>query len=168
MNAIRNTQYAIRKHGILKSRTYVVILIFAFCVLNFLGCTMVSRKGKAGAPGMLEPQAVFRFADIPVPVGFKLLSKDTYAFEGAGVRVGLLQYKGKADPGRAINFYKEQMPMYNWRLLNVIEYGERLMNFDREDEICNIKLIPRGRTLYITVSVGPKTQAPKKSIRRVK
>jgi hypothetical protein len=114
---------------------------------------------------MLEPQAVFRFPDIPVPMGFKLVNQETYSFEGAGVRVGVLKYKGRAQAHSVINFYKEQMPMYNWRLLNVIEYGERLMNFDREDEICNIKLVSHGSALYVTVSVGPKTQAPRKSSR---
>jgi len=169
MNAIRNTQYAIRKFQVKNSSSGIIFLLFAFCILHSFGCTMISKRDKAGGvPGMLEPQAISKFADIPVPMGFKLLPNESYAFESSGIRVGVLKYQGKADPDRVINFYREQMPMYNWSLLNVIEYGERLMNFDREGETCIIRLLSRGRTLYIVASVGPKPQISKKSTRPVK
>jgi len=150
-------------------RTPLIVLLFAFCVLNFFGCAMISKNDKAAnVPGSLAPQAVSRFADIPVPAGFKLLIQDSYAFESAGVRVGVLKYQGKTELERVMNFYKEQMPMYNWAFLNIIEYGESLMNFDREGETCIIKLLSRGRTVYITISVGPKSPLPKRSSKPVK
>jgi len=147
----------------------VFLILSAFCLLHSFGCTMMPKRDKAGeAPGLLEPQAVFKFADIPVPTGFKLLPNESYAFESSGIRVGVLKYQGKAEADRVINFYREQMPMYNWNLLNVIEYGERLLNFDRENETCIIRLKSRGRTLEATISIGPKPQLPKKSTRLVK
>jgi hypothetical protein len=60
------------------------------------------------------------------------------------------------------------MPMYNWNLLNVVEYGERLMNFDRDMETCVISLAPKGNSVTITISVGPKPQIPKKSKQPIK
>ena len=147
----------------------VFLFLFALCIFYSFGCTMMPRKDKAGvAPGMLEPQAVSKFADIPVPTGFKLLPNESYAFESSGIRVGVLKYQGKADVDRVINFYREQMPMYNWHALNVIEYGESLMNFDRDNETCIIRLISRGRTLEAIISIGPKPQLPKKSTKPVK
>lgn len=50
--------------------------------------------------------------------------------------------------------------MYNWELLNIVEFGQRLMNFDRESESCIISLSPKGKSITITISVGPKTQRP--------
>ena len=126
------------------------------------GCTTVSNRdqGISSDPTLLEPQTKIKFSDLPVPGGFKLLAQESYSFEAGGVRVGLLKYQGKADVDQVINFYKEQMAMYNWELLNVVEFGQRLMNFDRESESCIISLFPKGKSVTITISVGPKTQRP--------
>jgi hypothetical protein len=147
----------------------IVILLFALCILNFLGCAALSKTARAPeGPTLLEPQAILKFGDIPLPAGFKLSSSDSYAFESSGVRVGLLKYQGKAQADAVVAFYKEQMPMYNWQFLNMIEYGERLLNFEREDETCIIRLLPKGSTTLITISLGPKSPGLKKSSKPVK
>lgn len=152
----------------------ISILVFALCILDFMGCAAISKKDSAAQPpALLEPQAILKFGDVPVPVGFKLLAQDSYAFESSGVRVGVLKYQGKASPDQIVNFYKEQMPMYNWNLLNVVEYGERLMNFDRENETCIISLsikqsLIKNNLVTITISLGPKPQIPRKPGKPVK
>jgi len=148
----------------------IFLLAFScFCVLVFLGCAAISKKDRPhGPPALLEPQAILKFGDVPVPVGFKLLSGNSYAFENAGLRVGVLRYQGKAEPEQVLTFYKEQMPMYNWNLLNIVEYGDRMMNFDRDTETCIISLSPKGKSIAITISIGPKSQIPKKSDKPVK
>ena len=125
------------------------------------GCTTISNRDQGMSnSNLLEPQTKMKFSDLPVPGGFKLLAQESYSFEAGGVRVGLLKYQGKADVDQVINFYKEQMAMYNWELLNVVEFGQRLMNFDRESESCIITLFPKGKNITIAISVGPKTQRP--------
>jgi len=149
-----------------------IILVLAFIsslALMLSGCALLSKKEKeAGVPGLLEPQAMLRFADMPVPVGFKLLPQNSYSFENSGMRVAVLKYRGKANPDQVVNFYKEQMPMYNWTLLNIIEYGDRLMNFDRENETCIISLSAKGNAIDITASLGPKPQVSKKPKQPIK
>lgn len=146
-----------------------VLVFLCSCILVLWGCAGISGKGKElQTSTLLEPQAMLKFNDVPVPVGFRLLSGDSYSFESAGMRVGLLKYQGKAKIEQVVNFYKEQMPMYNWSLLNVVEYGERLMNFARENETCIVNLSPKGNTIIATISLGPKSQIPKKSEKPVK
>ncbi len=148
---------------------YIAILIFAFCIFNFFGCANLTRKFKSRpSTGSLEPQAIGKFSDIPVPSGFKLLPEDSYAFESVNLRVAVLKYQGKASPDQVVDFYKEQMLMYNWNLLNIIEYGQRLMNFDRDTETCIITLEPKGSGTLITISIGPKSQVRKKSEKPLK
>lgn len=139
----------------------LVIALLGYSVIALLGCvgTMNKKDKEITAPAGLEPQAGVRFTDIPVPAGFKLLPEESYAFENTGIRVGLLKYQGKGNADQVLNFYKDQMPMYNWNLLNVIEYGQRLLNFEREQETCVITLLPKGGTVAITVSFGPKSPA---------
>ncbi len=142
-----------------------VKLIFMFLLMAFIffGCATPQKNQPQTNQGLLEPQAMLKFPDVPVPVGFKMLLRESYSFQSGGVRVGLLKYLGKANIDRVINFYKEQMPLYNWNLLNIIEFNERLLNFDRESETCIISLLPKGNNVLLTISIGPKAQTAKKS-----
>ncbi len=143
------------------------VLALAFlcsCALMLCSCTTTTSKDtKLTTPKALEPQAILKFNDIPIPSGFKAVPLDSYSFENAGMRVAVLKYKGKANPDQVVSFYKEQMPMYGWNLLNIVEYGERLLNFERESETCIIRLVPKGQGTEIVISVGPKAQLKKPS-----
>lgn len=144
-------------------RLILAVCLSAFLSIGLAGCIRGSAKStQPSGASLLEPQVTLKFNDIPVPVGFKLKPEASYSFESAGVRVGLLKYEGKSSPDQVVSFYKEQMPMFNWNLLNAIEYGQRLLNFERETESCIVSLIPRGKGSTLTISVGPKSQLPKK------
>jgi len=134
--------------------------LVACCLLTvfLMGCSTFSDNKGSSNLGTLEPQAILKFTDVPVPVGLKSLPEQSYSFESSGVRVGVLRYRGKNNPDQVVNFYKEQMAMYNWNLVNIVEYGQRLLNFERENETCIINLEPKGSTLILTVSLGPKSQ----------
>jgi hypothetical protein len=135
---------------------------------SFIACcllTAVLTGCSTTSDSRIEPQSVLKFSDIPIPVGLKSLAQTSYSFESAGVRVGVLKYQGRADINQVINFYKEQMPMYNWNLVNIIEYGQRLLNFERENETCIITLQRAGwwnEEVLLTISLGPKSQSPAK------
>jgi hypothetical protein len=106
---------------------------------------------------LLEPQTVSKFPDLPIPIGFKLLTDKSYAFETNGTRVAILKYIGKAKTDHLAAFFKEQMSVNNWNLINFIEYGERLLNFDRDQESCIITILPKGNAALITMFLGPKS-----------
>lgn len=136
-------------------------VMVSLCVVLSLcaaGCaTSPSSPGKSSAA--LEPSLAARFSDIPVPAGFRVLPQNSYSFETYGVRVGVLRYQGRANPDYVVSFYKEQMPMYKWSLLNVIEFGERLLNFEREGETCIITITGKGNSSSVTISLGPKASS---------
>lgn len=138
-------------------------IFFVFLVLLLAGCntmqTKEERQLKRSGTSLLEPAVMQKFQDVPVPAKFKFMEQDSYTFENSGLRVGVLKYRGKADPAQVVNFYKEQMPMYNWNMLNVVEYGQRLLNFDRENETCIISITAKGSSVEIIASVGPRSQA---------
>jgi len=155
------------KRGIL---AIAFIALMSFGVTALCGCAGASQKNSLPKEeALLEPQAALKFSDIPVPAGFKFLPRESYSFESAGVRVGALKYQGKADVDQVVNFYKDQMPLYNWNMLNAIEYGERLLNFQREQETCIINLSSKGKHITVTISLGPKSEfKPKKAEKPVK
>ncbi|MBN1913167.1 MAG: hypothetical protein JW788_02080 [Candidatus Omnitrophica bacterium] len=136
-------------------------LIFIMVLTS--GCASLDKKAAFGTMSeALEPQLNMKFSDVPVPAGFKLLSKESYVFESSGIRAGVLSYRGKADVDRVVNFYKEQMGMFNWNLINIVEYDQHLLNFDRENETCVINLTSKGKAVNMVISLGPKSQGPVK------
>ncbi|MBI4981764.1 MAG: hypothetical protein HZC15_01250 [Candidatus Omnitrophica bacterium] len=148
-------------------KLFVVLVCFFAAVL--MGCSTLSgNSGTSAKSAFLEPQSVVKFSDVPVPAGFSLDYKDSYSFESSGVRVGVLRYTGKATTDQVINFYKEQMPMYNWRLLNVVEFGDSLLNFDRDTETCIVRLLPKGNNIILGITLGPKSQAVRKAEKSAK
>ena len=134
-----------------------LVLLSTVCYLltaALTGCATTSNS-------RIEPQAILKFSDVPIPTGLKPLPQISYSFENSGVRVAVLKYQGKANIDQLINFYKEQMPMYNWNLINIIEYGQRLLNFERENETCIITMQVAGfwnEDALVTISLGPKSQ----------
>jgi hypothetical protein len=145
------------------------VIIF-FLGIGLSGCANMSKNDKnLGNPDILEPQAMLKFSDIPLPAGFKQVSNESYSFESGGMRVALLKYRGKGTQDQVVNFYKEQMVMYNWNLINAVEYGQRLLNFDRDNESCIITISGSGNSSAISITLGPKQQpTPKKAKEPIK
>lgn len=100
---------------------------------------------------------MLKFSDIPMPASFVFFPEESYAFQSAGFRAGLLKYKGKASGEQTIVFFKEQMPLYNWQLMNIVEHGRRMISFEKEQEACIITIDEKGKNAEITVSIAPKS-----------
>jgi len=135
-----------------------------FSIILLSGCAILEPKPYDST--LLEPSAIVKFSDIPVPAGFTLLPKSSYSFETTGTRVGMLKYQGKATRDQLVAFYKGQMEMLNWNLLNIVEYGDCQLNFDRDAETCVVTLSPKGSSFLITVTLGPKNQVVHKKVEK--
>ncbi|MGD9014784.1 MAG: hypothetical protein PVI33_02010 [Candidatus Omnitrophota bacterium] len=139
-------------------RLLTLALILPVIILNLSGC--VSAPKELSVARDLRPSEVLKFHDVPIPVGFKILPEKSFILESVGMRAGVLRYTGKANIENVVNFYKKQMPVYNWALLNVLEYGERMLNYERDNEGCVINIKPRGATIDISISLAPKSPIP--------
>lgn len=141
----------------------MIILSFIFCLNIFLsGCVSTGNSGSSGQSisqsGSMVSK-VIKFDDIPIPSGFKLVDNESFTFQNDRMRVGLLKYSGMPDANKVVDFYKEQMPMYNWDLINVIEYGQKVMNFERMDQSCIITIQPLSTRTVIAIALAPKSSS---------
>ena len=94
-------------------------LLLLSCVC---GCTGTQKKDKlAGVQPSLEPQALPRFTDLPVPAGFKAVPEQSYAFEATGMRVGLLKYQGKATPDQVVTLRQRNPHIRILTSINAVE-----------------------------------------------
>jgi len=149
-------------------RTFTLLLLVAGLIMLTTGCATVPRSSTSSTSDMGEPikalmvSGELKFDDVPVPAGFKVVQDESYLFENDLVRVGLLKYFGRAQRAELVSFYKEQMPLYNWSLVNVIDYEKSILNFEKGGEIVTISLEGSIRAMLV-ISLSPKqnAQAPK-------
>ncbi len=135
------------------------LFIIFISLLLFAGCASSGSvlDDDIKAPKALNVSTALKFEDVPVPSGFKMVTSQSFTFENDVLRVGILKYKGRASADRAVNFYKDQMPLYNWRFTNMLEYGRRILNFEREDQNCIIVIEQQGMSTFVTITVAPKS-----------
>lgn len=135
-------------------------LYYLLAALFLTSCAATySKKSDPTQIPSLEPAALLKFQDLPIPSGFIYLPEQSYAFQSANFRAGLLKYQGKATGDQVTVFFKEQMPMYNWHLINIVEHARRMLSFEKDQETCVITLDEKGSRSEITLSVAPKSQA---------
>ncbi|MBL7085195.1 MAG: hypothetical protein ISS43_03700 [Candidatus Omnitrophica bacterium] len=146
--------------GLLKAFLILILLV------SFSGCATTSGKGSAESEEegsfsatTLSLAGKLRFSDLPVPLGFKLIEDKSFVFQTEDARVALLKYSGRAKIQDLVDFHKEQMLLYNWELLNIVEYGKSILNFQRGSESCIISIEPKGMKKIITISLAPKAKA---------
>lgn len=132
------------------------LILLLVSVLVGCGTTQDSyQMGTESVPKNLRPLAVsryFKFENIPIPKEYEIETKKSFVFQNNFITVGLLHYKGDATADQLVSFFREQMPNYGWRLLNVVEYGKKIMNFEAEQQTCIITIEPNGESFTIATS----------------
>ena len=149
----------------MKRDKVLVIGLYLLMVLLIAGCATTyesrpyGRDSSAGAS--LDVSAVLRFNDVPVPSGFKVIDNESFAFQNDITRVALLKYIGARTADQVVAFFKEQMPMYKWSPINIIEYERRILNYEKESESCIVTIESKGRKSIITIAISPKSRPMK-------
>jgi len=149
-----------------KKITIYIALIFILATLT--GCAAMQRFNQRPSredSDSREVSSVLRFSDVPVPSGFKIKSKESYSFQTDVLRAGILKYTGSMRRENVVQFYKEQMPRYNWQLLNLVEYEKSILNFEKEHQSCIITIEGGTTRTTIVMSVSPKSRLGSINIR---
>ncbi|MDP8216961.1 MAG: hypothetical protein P9L98_06595 [Candidatus Kaelpia imicola] len=126
------------------------------------GCSTISgRRGSHSSDfeKQLEVSTLLKFDDIPVPSSFKFIAAESFAFQTDEVRVGLLKYTGRVSPEETVVFYKEQMPLYNWKPINFIEYERRILNFEKDEQSVVITIDGKGSSSSLVIAVSPRSES---------
>ena len=145
--------------------------IFILMALFLSGCSTIAidtgetAKGKSYSSDLpLSVAPNLRLEDIPVPEGFQFIANESFVFQNEQVRVGLLKYRGVAAPQQVLKFYKDQMPLYQWDLINIVEHEARTMNFEKVSQSCTVAIEGvEGEEAETTViiSTAPKSSTAK-------
>ncbi|MFC1508601.1 hypothetical protein ACFL60_02815 [Candidatus Omnitrophota bacterium] len=150
----------------MNKKKFLVLGSYFLMLVLLGGCTVTSYEsglyGKGASSDIsLDVAAMLRFDDVPVPSGFKVLEGESFAFQNDVTRVALLRYVGGKPIDQVVLFYKDQMPMYNWNPINIIEYERRVLNYEKDNESCIVTVESKGRKSVIIVAISPKSRPMK-------
>ena len=138
------------------------VLSSCLVILFLAGCATFPQSQSTGDAEknkvVLSVAPILKFEDIPIPAGFKLLDKESFAFQNDKSRVALLKYYGGQNADQVLAFYKEQMASFNWFLINVIEYERKIMNYENSEESCIVTIQPQGGKSLVTIALSPKSR----------
>ncbi len=137
-------------------------LLILGCLLIGLGlysCADLFSQQTIRERGAEREQPVltsYRFEDIPLPSGMTLNRKESFVYEAKMTKAGLLVYEGKGDMEKLANFFKNQMPNYQWRLVSNFELHNVMLIFTKEGWASVIYILPQAEEMKrIEIRVGP-------------
>ncbi|MFC1666253.1 hypothetical protein ACFL0P_00085 [Candidatus Omnitrophota bacterium] len=146
----------------MKKKKALILGSYFSALILLSGCaTTYENRSNTPIDTSLNVAAILRFNDVPVPFGFSVLENNSFAFQNDVTRVALLKYIGSKNPDLLVAFYKEQMPLYNWSPINIIEYERRILNYEKNSESCIVTIEPKGRKNIITIAISPKSRPMK-------
>jgi hypothetical protein len=139
-----------------------VLLVGVSGCARFGAATTADTEQSPGLAGAIPLAPDFRISDIPVPAGFVFDREHSFVFQDSAMEVGKMQYSGKEAIGDVAQFYLDEMPRYNWTLLNVTEHNVIFLDFTKEGKACQVLLTPKARGTLIQATFYPKamTAAP--------
>ncbi len=142
--------------GKIKRRNILFLGIILFLVIGSFGCGMFGTIEERGPEAKQQILTTYRFEDIPLPPGMNLNRKESFVYETKATRTGLLIYEGKGEMERLANFFKEQMPNYQWRLVSNFELHNVMLAFIKEGWSSVIYILPKEDEMKrIEIRVGP-------------
>lgn len=140
---------------------YVFFAAVAALALN--GCVSEPMRRSSDRGTLLEAEktlnvsANLKFEDVPIPAGFNIMRDQSFVFQNASIRVGMMRYAGRASAEQVMTFFKAQMALYNWELQNVVEHLTSEMYFVKSDESCVVSIEPLATKTIVNVAISPRT-----------
>jgi len=133
----------------------VIVLLF----VGVYGCKNLfsSRTVRERGPEVKQTISTsYPFEDIPLPPGMTLNRKESFIYETRATKTGFLIYEGRGEMEKLSNFFKQQMPKYEWRLVSNFELHNVMLTFIKEGWSSIIYILPQeGEMRRLEIRVGP-------------
>ncbi len=97
-----------------------------------------------------------QFPDIPIPSGATINVEKTLVF-GSDPWFGQLSMNARSDSGVLFEFYRSNLPQYNWQEIASVRAPTSILTYENGDRVLAISI--QGTTLRgseVTISVSPR------------
>jgi hypothetical protein len=100
-------------------------------------------------------QAFYGFPDIPVPKELTYVPENSFIYENPSMRAGVMFFNGNVEMQSLENYFKINMAKNGWRYINSFRYKDVVLNYQKEDKTCNIKMSRGTFQTEVEIWVGP-------------
>lgn len=134
----------------------IIILCFAVSLVC-AGCAAFQKQSEPAptTKGQGFNQAFYGFPDVPVPKEVDIVNERSFVYETPTFKAGIIVFSGNVDPGSLENYFKLNMSKNGWKYINSFRYKDIVMNYQKEDRTCNIKISRGAFQTELEVWVGP-------------
>ena len=135
-------------------------IIILSCVMLLLcsGCTWFQRSTIASPsqPKQEGPNQVFYgFPDVPIPQELSLVTDKSFVYETSSLKTGVLFFTGNVEIQSLENYFKINMPKNGWKYVNNIRYRNIILNYVKDDKMCNIRISKDTFSTDVEIWIGP-------------
>lgn len=106
-----------------------------------MGSTSSEQSETDSATGKDQSaKASYRFTDVPVPSKFKLDRDKSFIYEAGSFKAGTITYNGWSKLDALVDFYKKEMPNFEWEMISIFEYDAVTLVYSKEGWNCTVHL----------------------------
>ncbi|GEM_PF-6915603 len=143
-------------------KRYLFIIFLFFIIFSFFSCEFSSinlKSDETNSSSQTTPLPNFRYDDLPIPNNFTLIGDESFSYEADKFRTGILKYQAKDDYKNVANFFKGELPKYNWNLVSSIEFQNILqLIFEKDSWISVISIKQKSSKTFLSIAIGPKSK----------
>lgn len=138
-------------------KSFLLVLAISSLALAVGGAGCVNPRNRSPVDEdtveVLPLSRDLQFDDIPVPDGFLHDETNSYTYEIDNFRNCELFYSGKSRTEAVLNFYKEQMPISNWKFESRIGRYRKTLTFTKGSEVCTVDVEKDAGKTFVTIRV---------------
>ncbi len=82
----------------------------------------------------------YRFTDVPVPSKFKIDRGKSFIYEAGSFKAGIITYNGWSKLDALVDFYKKEMPNFEWQMISIFEHNDITLVYSKEGWNCTVNL----------------------------
>jgi hypothetical protein len=135
-----------------------IIILSCAMLLLCSGCTWFQKSAitSPSQPKQEGPNQVFYgFPDIPIPQELSLVTDRSFVYETSSLKTGVLFFTGNVEIQSLENYFKINMPKNGWKYVNNIRYRNIILNYVKDDKLCNIRISKDTFTADVEIWNGP-------------
>lgn len=130
-------------------RQPIVGKVLAALFLFFLSACAASPKAPPQFPAPVRGPG-----DIPIPVGFEKIEKDSVLITIGEFEAGLVVYQGEREPSWIVDFYREVLPEEGWKLVASFISNDSILVFTKNRQACVISVSGDPSSSRLEVRIG--------------
>ena len=145
----------------------VMVLPFVVvCGLTLYGCSTLQSSSPAtpesgSAVGITLP-LTSDFEDIPIPSELKKDLDKSIIYETPSLKTAIIYYDsfpGYLDHSSLIIYFKNNMVAQGWKLIDLYNYKEATLNFEKGNRLCHITIFDKFLQTKVVIKVGQTSQS---------